>query len=53
MQKKWEYKLVEQPGTSYPVSIKEFLDTFGNEGWELCCHDYGCFIFKREVINNG
>ena len=49
--KRFEYSLVSTTTRSFYVKaeIKEFLDKYGAEGWELVAIDYGCFIFKREV----
>lgn len=45
--KSFEYKLVPTP--DYP-GIVPALKLLGEEGWELCGIEYGCFIFKRELI---
>jgi len=29
--------------------IEDALNRVGQDGWELCATDYGCFIFKREI----
>lgn len=43
----WEYKLVPYPISKNLNEIEMFLESFGSQGWELTCHDFGCFIFKR------
>lgn len=51
MHDRYEYKLVSMPsGISDIYEIEMFLDKYGDDGWELTCHDYGCFIFKRKLV---
>ena len=45
---RFKYILVKQPDGSIK-KIEDFLNTYGEDGWELTCHDYGCFIFKRRI----
>lgn len=48
-QQTFEYKLAAAASPLYPTELMNWLNAFGAEGWELTCHDYGYFIFKREV----
>lgn len=49
MPTKWEYKLVRYKGAASYTEIEDDLNERGNEGWELCGNEYGCFIFKRPI----
>ena len=44
---KWEYKLVSVKDAIAEESVQEFLNKYGEEGWELTTIDYGSFILKR------
>lgn len=50
--KRFEYQLIEQSGLSLRTAkaLLEYFNTRGANGWELCGIDYGCLIFKREII---
>lgn len=50
--KKFEYLLIEQSKYSQEtlLDIQDKMDATGDEGWELCAIDWGCLIFKREII---
>lgn len=45
---KYEYLCVPQKTAQFP--IENYLNNFGEDGWELVAIDYGSFIFKREVV---
>lgn len=44
-----EYRLEELPRGKDSYEITEFLDSMGEDGWELCGIEFGNFIFKRQV----
>lgn len=46
-QDKFEYLCVPQKGVEFP--IENWLNQYGEVGWELVTTDYGKFIFKRKV----
>lgn len=47
--KLWEYYAVTLPKDPQdPTDILVILERYGMNGWELCCVEYGCWIFKRE-----
>lgn len=53
---KWEYKVARQPikkseDSSNSSIIQEFLNQFGQQGWELVQVDGRKFIFKRQVAS--
>jgi hypothetical protein len=52
MQKKFRYKLVRNTGFNSNTDLEEFLNDEGEEGWELCCIDYGYMIFKQEYYED-
>jgi hypothetical protein len=44
---KWEYLVYKQ---EYPDNLQEWLNSMGQDGWELSHMEYGLFIvFKREL----
>lgn len=43
----WEYTLEVMPRGTVG-EIRDYLNFFGADGWELCCTDYGHLIFKRQ-----
>lgn len=46
-QDKFEYLCVPQKGVEFP--IENWLNQYGEVGWEMICIDYGKVIFKRKV----
>lgn len=49
MNEKFEYKLVKMLERSSYENIEKLLDSYGNDGWELCAIDYRAFIMKRKI----
>lgn len=47
--KRWEYKMVRQAQLD-AHDLEYELNILGRDGWELCSIDWGCCIFKREII---
>lgn len=45
--KQFEYSVVTVPEYH---NIENYLREMGENGWELCCGNYVCLIFKRELI---
>ena len=43
----WEYQMEPMPRNKTVKEIEDYLNYYGNDGWELCGIEYGCFIFKR------
>lgn len=42
----WEYALEDVPRGTVK-EIRDYLNRYGDDGWELCLADFGHFIFKR------
>lgn len=49
-----EFKLVKPPagGFANKEAIEEWLNSFGAEGWDLNCFEFGYAIFSRFVEDN-
>lgn len=52
--KRFEYKLIYQDYANTKngtiLDIEKFLNLLGDLSWELCAIDWGCLIFKREIV---
>jgi hypothetical protein len=46
MADKWEY-MSRTLEPMNKIDMDDLLNTLGAQGWELCCSEYGRFIFKR------
>ncbi len=46
--KTYEYQLITQPKGLTAQQVENLLNDMGNDGWELCGTDYGCFMMKKE-----
>lgn len=52
MMKRFEYQFIKQSTLSLRTTdaLLKYFNMHGADGWELCGIDYGCLIFKREII---
>ena len=45
----YEYKVEKAPCLNGTITLAEWLNRQGSDGWIMVSQRYGCFYFKRKV----